>query len=110
MNSTDSTGPLAWFDCQYQVAFEIANRCRRPYTKTNPLEWNRNCIRIGKLRCANPEMINIKKRRRFMPAVAPGKTIMKAVRIHSFGGPDVLRFEEVPIPEPKPDEVLVRVY
>lgn len=34
---------------------------------------------------------------------------MKAVRIHEHGGPDVLRYEEVPIPEIRPDEVLVRV-
>jgi len=34
---------------------------------------------------------------------------MKAVRIHSFGGPDVLKFEDLPCPEPKQDEVLVRV-
>jgi len=35
---------------------------------------------------------------------------MKAVRIHEFGGPEVLRYDEVPIPEPGPGEVLVRVH
>ena len=34
---------------------------------------------------------------------------MKAVRIHSFGGPDVLSYEDVPRPEPGPEEVLIRV-
>ncbi|HEY8418324.1 MAG TPA: zinc-binding dehydrogenase [Limnochordales bacterium] len=34
---------------------------------------------------------------------------MKAVRIHAHGGPEVLRFETVPDPVPKADEVLVRV-
>ena len=34
---------------------------------------------------------------------------MKAVRIHEFGGPEVLRYEEVPDPQPRKDEVLVRV-
>jgi NADPH:quinone reductase-like Zn-dependent oxidoreductase len=35
---------------------------------------------------------------------------MKAVRIHRFGGPDVLTHEEVPRPAPGPGEVLVRVH
>lgn len=34
---------------------------------------------------------------------------MKAARIHEFGGPEVLRYEEVPDPKPRKDEVLVRV-
>ena len=34
---------------------------------------------------------------------------MKALVIHSFGGPEVLKYEEVPRPEPKDDQVLVRV-
>lgn len=34
---------------------------------------------------------------------------MKAVRIHEFGGPDVLRYEDVPDPQPRKDQVLVRV-
>jgi NADPH:quinone reductase-like Zn-dependent oxidoreductase len=38
------------------------------------------------------------------------RTTMKAVRIHSFGGPEVLQLEEVQIPKPQPDEVLVRVH
>jgi len=35
---------------------------------------------------------------------------MKAVRIHAYGGPDVLHYEDAPRPEPGPDEVLVRVH
>ena len=34
---------------------------------------------------------------------------MKAVRIHQFGGPEVLTYEDVPDPEPRKDQVLVRV-
>ncbi|WP_206337299.1 NADP-dependent oxidoreductase [Streptomyces sp. Z26] len=34
---------------------------------------------------------------------------MNAVRLHGFGGPEVLRHERVPVPEPGPGEVLVRV-
>lgn len=35
---------------------------------------------------------------------------MKAIRIHEYGGLDVLRYEEAPIPKPGPGEVLVRVH
>lgn len=35
---------------------------------------------------------------------------MRAVRLHEYGGPEVLRHDEVPIPEPRPGEVLVRVH
>jgi NADPH:quinone reductase-like Zn-dependent oxidoreductase len=34
---------------------------------------------------------------------------MKAVRIHQFGGPEVLRYEDVPDPQLRKDQVLVRV-
>ncbi len=34
---------------------------------------------------------------------------LKAVRIHEDGGPDVLRYEDAPDPEPAPGEVLVRL-
>ena len=34
---------------------------------------------------------------------------MKAVRIHEYGGPDVLVYEDVPTPEPGAAQVLVRV-
>ncbi len=45
-----------------------------------------------------------------MPATMTMRTTMKAVRIHAFGGPDVLRLEEVPVPEPKAHQILVRVH
>ncbi|AQT78876.1 NADPH:quinone reductase [Mycolicibacterium litorale] len=35
---------------------------------------------------------------------------MKAVRLHQFGGPEVLRYESVPVPRVKPGEVLVGVH
>lgn len=34
---------------------------------------------------------------------------MKAVRIHQFGGPEVLTYETIPDPKPRKDQVLVRV-
>lgn len=37
-------------------------------------------------------------------------TTMKAIRIHEFGGPEVLVYEDAPKPELKPGEVLVRVH
>lgn len=35
---------------------------------------------------------------------------MKAIRLHEFGGPDVLRYEDAPIPALKAGEVRVRVH
>ncbi|WP_287459753.1 NADP-dependent oxidoreductase [Sphingomonas sp.] len=36
--------------------------------------------------------------------------VMKAVRLHAFGGPEVLVYEDAPKPQVKPGEVLVRVH
>jgi NADPH:quinone reductase-like Zn-dependent oxidoreductase len=35
---------------------------------------------------------------------------MKAVRIHQFGGPEVLQFEDAPVPEPGAGQILVKVH
>jgi NADPH:quinone reductase-like Zn-dependent oxidoreductase len=42
------------------------------------------------------------------PTPPPAAT-MKAVRIHAYGGVDALKYEEAPRPEPKEDELLIRV-
>jgi NADPH:quinone reductase-like Zn-dependent oxidoreductase len=42
-------------------------------------------------------------------ARAEEKPMMKAVVAHEYGAPEVLRFEEIPSPEPKENEALVRV-
>jgi NADPH:quinone reductase-like Zn-dependent oxidoreductase len=44
-----------------------------------------------------------------LAARADEKPMMKAVVAHEYGAPEVLKFEEVPRPEPKEDEALVRV-
>jgi NADPH:quinone reductase-like Zn-dependent oxidoreductase len=36
--------------------------------------------------------------------------IMKAIRINEFGGPEVLKLEEIDLPIPADDEILVKVY
>src|SRR5262245_20600008 len=38
------------------------------------------------------------------------RTRMKAIRVHEFGGPDVLKLEECPVPKPEAGQVLVRVH
>lgn len=42
-------------------------------------------------------------------AAEPSAPMMKALVIHSFGRPEVLKYEEVPRPEPNDDQLLVRV-
>jgi NADPH:quinone reductase-like Zn-dependent oxidoreductase len=34
---------------------------------------------------------------------------MKAIRFHEFGGPEVLKFEDIPDPTPRKDQVLIKV-
>ena len=38
------------------------------------------------------------------------KAAMKAVRMHKFGGPEVLKYEEISVPRPGQGEVLLRVH
>lgn len=35
---------------------------------------------------------------------------MQAIRVHRYGGPEVLQLEQAPRPEPQADEMLIRVY
>jgi NADPH2:quinone reductase len=35
---------------------------------------------------------------------------MKTIRVHEFGGPEVLKLEEVATPKPSAGEVLVRIH
>ena len=44
-----------------------------------------------------------------LSAAEPEKPTMKAAVAHEYGGPEVLKSEEVPRPEPKENELLVRV-
>jgi NADPH:quinone reductase-like Zn-dependent oxidoreductase len=37
------------------------------------------------------------------------KPTMKAIVLHEYGGPEVLKYEDVPQPEPKQDQLLIRV-
>src|SRR5438067_9113195 len=53
---------------------------------------------------------NVLEKENNMPTTMTEKTTMKAVRIHAYGGPDVLRLEEVERPEPRANEILVRVH
>jgi NADPH:quinone reductase-like Zn-dependent oxidoreductase len=41
--------------------------------------------------------------------VAADARTMKAMRVHAFGGPDAIHAEDVPVPVPGPEEVLVKV-
>lgn len=45
----------------------------------------------------------------FARAAQPEKATMKAVVLRSYGGPEVAKLVEVPRPEPKEDEILIRV-
>src|SRR4030095_2549148 len=44
-----------------------------------------------------------------IPTAQSATTLMKAVVIHQYGGPEVLKYEDVPRPEPQADQIVVRV-
>src|SRR6266498_2631823 len=47
-----------------------------------------------------------------LSSVSPAQTAkptMKAIVVHAYGGPEVLKYEDRPRPEPKEDQILVRV-
>ena len=37
-------------------------------------------------------------------------TTMKAIRVHEYGSPDVLKYEDAPRPEPGEGEILIRTH
>src|SRR5437660_9431614 len=37
------------------------------------------------------------------------KPMMKAIVAHKYGGPEVLKYDDIPRPEPKEDQILIRV-
>jgi NADPH:quinone reductase-like Zn-dependent oxidoreductase len=64
------------------------------------------------------ELLRLMKRKHFVTVVlatascafaASSQSTMKAIAVHKFGGPDVLKLEAAPRPEPKENEMLVRV-
>jgi NADPH:quinone reductase len=46
----------------------------------------------------------------FRNSITQSGEMMKAIRVHEFGGPEVLRLEEIPIPKPEAGQVLVKVH
>lgn len=67
-----------------------------------PITHRRVNVRISK---NFPLLYNIERSGSFVM-----KKTMKAVRIHRYGGPRVLTYEDAPQPEPKEDELLIRVH
>src|SRR5436305_10523134 len=48
----------------------------------------------------------------FLPNFAAAESAtstMKAIVIYGYGGPEVLKYEDVPRPEPKAEQILIRV-
>jgi len=43
------------------------------------------------------------------PSLLEAASTMKAIVVHEYGGPETLKFEDVPVPSPKDDEVLIKV-
>ena len=46
---------------------------------------------------------------RYLSAAIAVGLDMKAVRIHEFGGPEVLKYEDIPMPQPDLGEIRIKV-
>src|SRR4051812_36169090 len=51
-----------------------------------------------------------RSKRKMTSTTDHAKATMKAVRIHAFGGPEELRYEDAPRPVAKSGEVLIRIH
>ena len=56
-----------------------------------------------------PTLVLAKPVAKTQPAAPSVPKTMKAIVAHQYGGPEVLKLEDVPVPTPKDNEVLVRV-
>src|ERR1700743_3736888 len=45
-----------------------------------------------------------------LPAAHTKNSAMKAIVIHEYGPPDVLRYEDIPDPEPRAGEIRIKVH
>src|SRR6266480_6660222 len=90
---------------------------RSSLMETKPRKWR---CRISEHRPRDVKCLNKMKMLQFLFAALIGvwpysaiaqseKPAMKAVVVNEYGGPEVLKYEEVPRPEPKDNEVLVRM-
>src|SRR6516225_2566741 len=97
----------------YGIQNSVESRWR--WSAFGPLHFGATARRLHKLHV----MRIIRQLMFFMLAAAPvladfssaesATPTMKAVVIHEYGGPEVLKYEDIPRPEPNDDQVLIRV-
>src|SRR5207249_1958116 len=64
----------------------------------------------GRIRRPAPAHDRGRRRRgAILNAHTPRRSRMKAIRIHAPGGPDVMKLEDAPEPQPKPGEAVVKI-
>ncbi|WP_207756568.1 alcohol dehydrogenase catalytic domain-containing protein [Nonomuraea cypriaca] len=102
MRDDFSYGPAAAFP-RYRCSLDSSGSRSRQHRRDDRLAHrDARSVKCG-LR-----VLNGSHHRRYNAAM-PTHT-MRAIRVHEYGGPEVLRYDEVPIPKPRPGEVLVRVH
>src|SRR5271156_208642 len=68
-------------------------------------------MRLEAVRRSDYQSVNVRESNatHFVLVSGSWEISMNTVRIHQFGGPEVLTYEDVPDPQPRKDQVLVRV-
>src|SRR5579859_917696 len=86
----------------------MSRKCAGRLSPTSIRDWCRRTQHLGDWHLHHPIGGGTCAAEHCWPALC--HTHMKAIRIYTYGGPDVLVYEEAPRPTPAAGEVLLQVY
>jgi NADPH2:quinone reductase len=90
---------LAKFCRLTHEVYLLSSETRREFPRQPASSENKSTIAVGRMSYARAGKNRVEE-----------QNMMQAIRIHSYGGPEVMRLEALPMPVLRPGAVLVRVH